>query len=353
MERNIETYYKEYNYPSSNKLYKIMKSEGQKVTLKEIKDFINNQTEKELYKKPTKTKGEGHIVAFQPNEFWQMDIFDMSQYYRKNKNYKYILCCIDVFTRKAFIYPMKNKNIESTTEALQEIIKKNGTPRYILSDNDKSFLGNQFQNLIDKYEIAHNTNILNDHKALGIVDRMALTLKTILNQMFIKNKNTNWIDHIDDVIRKYNNTPHNSLLDYKPNEVEKKEEEKNEIEELNIIKNEKNREIRKKKSLFNVGEPVRIKIDKTFKRGYEPNFSDKLYYIKNIDNKNITIDNNKTYKDNQLIKAVIQTNENPTKLIKQTKKNYQNQIQQKKESIDEQNIRTSKRAIKKKIILDL
>jgi hypothetical protein len=65
--------------------------------------------------------------------------------------------------------------------------------------------------MFDEYDIIHNTVIArDDHKALGIIDRFALTLKTILNKLYIRKKNTNWIDDIYDVIDRYNNTPHSS-----------------------------------------------------------------------------------------------------------------------------------------------
>ena len=48
-----------------------------------------------------------------PDEAFQMDIFDLSKYKSSNSNYKYILACIDVFTRKAYAKPMKNKNIDN------------------------------------------------------------------------------------------------------------------------------------------------------------------------------------------------------------------------------------------------
>ena len=50
------------------------------------------------------------MVAYFLNELWLMDIFDLSRYYLNNNNYKYILWCIDVVSRKAFVQPMLSKN---------------------------------------------------------------------------------------------------------------------------------------------------------------------------------------------------------------------------------------------------
>jgi len=46
-----------------------------------------------------------------------MDIYVMAKYVKDNKGYKYILCMIDVFTRKVWAYKMKkkdNKNIQDS-----------------------------------------------------------------------------------------------------------------------------------------------------------------------------------------------------------------------------------------------
>ena len=75
-----------------------------------------------------------------PNELWQMDIFDLSKYMKQNKYYRYILCCIDVFTRKAYAEPMVFKDSESVTKAFARILAFNKVqPRSIISDNDATF----------------------------------------------------------------------------------------------------------------------------------------------------------------------------------------------------------------------
>ena len=78
----IEQYYLENNYPNVDKLYRLMKNK----------------------------KLNGHIDGFKENEFWNIDIFDLSKYERYNKGYKYIFCAIDIFTRKVYCIPMKQKN---------------------------------------------------------------------------------------------------------------------------------------------------------------------------------------------------------------------------------------------------
>ena len=44
-----------------------------------------------------------------------------------------------------------------------------------------------------------------------------------MSKLFIRNKSTNWINNIDDLVDNYNNTPHSAIDDIKPNDAEKPE----------------------------------------------------------------------------------------------------------------------------------
>ena len=144
-----------------------------------------------------------------PNQIWQLDIFILQKYSKHNKGFKNIICAIDVFTRKVYAVPIKTKNIDDCTTGLNEIITQAGvSPVTIMSDNDSSFKGNVFQKLLSKYNIIHYMNIVGDHHALGIIDRITRTLKSIITKLFLRNKNNNWVDYLDKIINIYNNSLH-------------------------------------------------------------------------------------------------------------------------------------------------
>ena len=86
---------------------------------------------------------------------------------------------------------MKKKDASSCADALVKIIDKLGKPRIIMSDNDKAFLSKTFTQITDENEIILQTNIKDDHKALGIIDRFARTLKTIISKYFLYVKQQN------------------------------------------------------------------------------------------------------------------------------------------------------------------
>jgi transposase InsO family protein len=85
------------------------------------------------------------IVVYSRNDKWQIDLFDFSRYSHWNSGYKYLLCCVDVFSRKAFVPAIKKKS--DTTEAMSKILA-NDKPILIQSDNGTEFLNNSFQRLL-------------------------------------------------------------------------------------------------------------------------------------------------------------------------------------------------------------
>ena len=107
---------------------------------------------------------------------------------------------------------MKNKDIESTSKALEEILSYNKTkPFLIMSDNDSSFLGSEFQKVLVKYDIHHDPNAVGDHNSLGIIDNFAKRIKTILTAMFLKNNNTRWFHVLENIINHYNRSENEAL----------------------------------------------------------------------------------------------------------------------------------------------
>ena len=94
----------------------------------------------------------GHILSNSPNEKWQLDIFYLIKYHKQNHGYKYILACIDIFTRKAYAIPLKLKDDENVSEGIKKVIKQGQTtPYFITSDSDSTFLSSESDKIFNKY----------------------------------------------------------------------------------------------------------------------------------------------------------------------------------------------------------
>ena len=348
---HIAVLYEKYNFPSVDKLYKLIKENNLDIPKKEIKEYISNQEENQLLTVPHERKADlGHITASYKNEFWQMDLFDLSKYYKANKPYKYILAVVDVFTRYAYCQPVESKTNEDVLHAFKVIISKRAKaiPNVITSDSDSTFLSNEFQEFLKKLNIIINPVILKDHHALGIIDRFARTLKTILSKYYIRNKNTNWTDKLQTIVENYNHTEHDGILSLTPTEATF-EANNMTLFKYNALKSQKNNKV----SDLEKGNKVRIKLDATFKKGTEPNYSDEVYVVRKTHGKMVTLDNGEIKKRSSLLKVpnnAISSNQN---VIHQTNQTQRIKRRLNKAGVDEGNIRTSTRERKKKTIIDV
>ena len=303
----IEQLYEKFNYPSEKKLYILIKKLFPHITKAHIKLFYETQAHEETqkaFKKPSK-KSMGKIIALYPGDRAQMDIFDLVRFEKSNYKYKYILCVVDIFTRKAYLIPMINKNLDDTHRAFKKLLKIYH-PHDITTDNDSVFLSHDFQELLTSNNIFHDVNIINDHKALSIIDRFKQNLNIIIGKLFMKIKKNNWFDSLTKIETNYNNTPHSGLKGITPNQAETPEFE-DFVYSLNKDKIVINEEIikknLKKKNVLNIGDKVRIRIDKLFNKSFDSRYSDKTYLVIRVNQNNITLDNNKTYKLENLLKV--------------------------------------------------
>ena len=302
MDNIIENIYLKNNLPGFENLYKLVKAAGHsEIKKNDVKTFLENQKEYELLKIKTKKKKKaGHITASYFKNIAQMDIYDLSKYAGSNKNYKYILALVDVFTRKAYVRPMKKKDVFAVLTNLQDIFLNDAyIPHVITSDMDKTFVSEKIQKLFMDNDIHHDVIIAgNDHNILGIIDRFALTLKNIFSKIFIRNNRLNWIEHLYTVVKQYNNTGHSALDGLTPNEATKPLYH----ESILLLNNAK---INKKsiKSDFLPGDNVRKRINKFFRKGTEPKVSDKIYVVTASNGLRVTLSNGKTYHEADIIKT--------------------------------------------------
>ena len=147
MDNDIEKIYKQFNYPSSvPKLLKLVKAEGM-TTSKDIQTFLNKRVAVQQTKIiKQKKSGEGKIISFKAIDLLQIDIYLLLKYAKQNKGYGYILAIVYVFSRKAWAYPMKNKTLEDTTQALKnfffnesDVKKYKSNISVFMSKSDSSF----------------------------------------------------------------------------------------------------------------------------------------------------------------------------------------------------------------------
>ena len=291
-------------YPSPQVLYKIVKETNPKITMNQIKKYIESKSAYQQTKeKHVKKTSMGYVVSFEKMKNLQIDLLDLSKYHKTNKGYKYVLIMIDIFSRFVDAIMIKTKNIEDTTNALKLMLDFNNIePNIIISDSESSFLSKPFQAFLKERNIYHDAVVLNNHRALSVIDRFCRTLRSRLTKLMLNRDSTEWTEFLSKIIYQYNNTPNRGILKFTPQEVLNDEKIQDIILELNHQKSSKN-QLLKSKDKFRVGDHVRIYNNDKFKKG--SSYSSEVYQIKSIVGKNITLTNGKREVSHNLLKVYV------------------------------------------------
>ena len=141
----------------------------------------------------------------------------MTQYSKTNKGYKYIFTNIDVFSKIAYVYPIKSKKIQDIKPCFQKIFKNN-KPKYIWSDKEPAFLSKEMQQFFknNNVKIYHT----NSHLKTVVVERFNRSLRELMMKHFVTNNNTIWYNILPKLMKIYNHRYH-STIKMKPIEVNK------------------------------------------------------------------------------------------------------------------------------------
>ena len=203
------------------------------------------------------------------DNIWGVDLADMQSLSRKNKGIKYLLCAMDLFSKYAFVIPLKDKKGISIVNAFNKIIKQsNRKPNKMWADQGGEFCNNVFEKCLSDNDI-NMYSTYNEGKS-AVAERFIRTLKDKLYiHMTATGKNV-YYDVLEDLINKYNNTEH-STIEMKPIDVR-------EINKSVYID-----EHNEKDSRFKVGDRVRISRYKNiFAKGYTPNWSKEIFIVDKV-----------------------------------------------------------------------
>ena len=172
---------------------------------------INNEKLAEKLHKPIiKNFKKRKVYSSFKDNLWDVDLAETTLISKFNKGIKYALCVIDLFSRYSWVISLKNKKGDSIVEGFKSILKNSDRkPNKIWVDHGKEFCNNKFKNFLKNNDIEmYSTH--NERKSV-VAERFMKTLKNkIYKHMTTIGKNV-YFDVLDDTVKDYNNTIHNSI----------------------------------------------------------------------------------------------------------------------------------------------
>ena len=134
----------------------------------------------------------------------------MSRLKKTNDGTSFLLTVIDVFSKRAWCIPLKNKSAVSLVAAFAPLLG-NTAPITLQTDKGSEFLKKRaLQKLLKEYPVHHFATHNEETKA-SIVERFNRTLKTRMWRYFTKKQSVRYVDVLQDFVRSYNNTFHRTI----------------------------------------------------------------------------------------------------------------------------------------------
>ena len=187
-----------------------------------------------------------------------------------NDGVKFLLTCIDTFSKYAWVRPLKNKSGQSVTEAFKSILREE-IPLMLKSDKGTEYKNVQFQSLLKECDIRFYTSENYDIKA-AIIEIFNRTLKTRMYRYFTHSKSFRYVDVLHDLVYSYNHTQHSSI-GMEPAMVSLKSEQRVRRKFFHL-------ELEKSKWKFKIGQQVRIsKRRRVFDKGYVAGWSEQIFIV--------------------------------------------------------------------------
>ena len=117
-----------------------------------------------------------------------------------NKGIKYLLCAIDLFSKNAWVVPLKDKKGSSIVNAFQTVISKGRKPNKVWVDQGSECYNNSFKEFL-KINNIEIYSTYNEGKSV-VAERFIRTLKNkTFKHMTAISKNV-YFDVLDDIVDK-------------------------------------------------------------------------------------------------------------------------------------------------------
>ena len=301
MDEINEEYFKDkpYSFGGKYRLYDIYSRKDVDKALKANDTYTK-------FKRYKRSKTYSPIYVYQKRELFQSDVvfFTRNDLVAQNDGFKYLFTTIDVFTKMAWVYPMKDNKCETVLKCFKDILKKCGEkPQRLNTDRGSELICKKFKSFLKDNTIHHYLSY--SLRKCPVVERFNLTIQRLLYKMMNQKNTLKWVTLLDSAMEIYLNRTHRTIK-MTPLEAEKNEN----ATRLRKIYFEKYSKAggKKQKPKFKVGDTVRIFNERgQFHRGYMEDFSEEVFTISEIDTKlPVTRYKLKEYDGNEIIGSFFQ-----------------------------------------------
>ena len=161
-------------------LYREAKKCYPSLSFQQVKTWLQSKDTYTLHKPVRYNFPRNRVIVTRIDE--QADLVNISSLARFNKGYKFLLTCIDVFSKFAWVVPLKNESGETLVNGFQSILDIGRSPEKLQTDKGTEFLSRNFQSFLKEKNIHFFTT--NSELKASVVERFNRTLKTCMWKFF-------------------------------------------------------------------------------------------------------------------------------------------------------------------------
>ena len=267
-----------------------------KITRKAVEEWLKRQETAQVHAPRKEVKHYFPIKSNYKDHIWQADLMDVSAQAHSNGGVNFLLCVIDIWTRYAWVRPLKSKTSASVNAAFADILSEGRTPAVLMSDNGSEFISRSFAKLRDEHGIRASYAEPGDHHRMGLIERFNKTIRGVLTKYMTAFKTKKWIDVLPKLVKNYNNTVHSSTGS-KPSAASSAEAGGRIDKKIEARIKDKEDKARNELTTFQVGDEVRsLKNKVMFEKGALPKWSSEIHKVTGlIAGKRYLLDNEKSY----------------------------------------------------------
>uniref|UniRef100_A0A669DYD4 Integrase catalytic domain-containing protein n=1 Tax=Oreochromis niloticus TaxID=8128 RepID=A0A669DYD4_ORENI len=245
---------------------------GVKPSLSQVKHYLERDDTYTLHKPARIHFPRNRVLVNGIDKQFQADLVDMSEYMTDNDNVRYLLTCIDVFSKYAWVRCLTTKTGPAVAAAFEDILAEGRIPMKLQTDEGKEFYNTTFKQLMKRCNIKHFSTA--SEVKSSIVERFNRSFKGRMWKYLTSVNSRRYVHVIPELTQAYNNAYHRSIH-MAPAEVNKDNEK---LVFNTLYKTTPQRKVCFK---FNVGDTVRIsKLRGVFRKGYEQTYTDEIFTVK-------------------------------------------------------------------------
>jgi len=257
---------------------------GGRISKDVIKEVLEEEDSYNLHKEYHKPLKYNTFYILRRRQMAQVDLVEVQALAQQNDGVRYLMTIISAFSRKIWVYPMKDKKAQTAEAALSDWL---GGLRHkfkiLQSDLGKEFVNHRVRALLEEHGVKHQLATTKNKNSY--VERSQKTVQIRLYKLLTHRETLRYIDHLEDIVKGYNNNPHRGIGYMTPNDADKKS---NEVKVRGILR-KKHAKIKRQKPRFSLNQMVRIKTDSkrpsSSRRAYAEQYHLEFFKIVRINQK--------------------------------------------------------------------